>query len=159
MKLNLGCGGQTIDRPGWVNVDLNPAGPEVIAADIRGPFSFAGPGEVEEIVSSHSLEHLEDPREALAFWHSLLSPGGTLVIAIPDAAHKAEWIGVHLATVAARGKDVEHLEDHHADLSAADLVRLLHEVGEWTSVEVIDPYDDWRIPGKAWWQACVRATR
>jgi SAM-dependent methyltransferase len=34
--------------------------------------------------SSHSLEHLEDPREALANWIRVLKPGGHLVIIVPD---------------------------------------------------------------------------
>lgn len=34
--------------------------------------------------SSHSLEHMGDPREALANWIRVLTPGGHLVVVVPD---------------------------------------------------------------------------
>ena len=34
--------------------------------------------------ASHSLEHLEDPREALRNWARVLRPGGHIVILVPD---------------------------------------------------------------------------
>jgi SAM-dependent methyltransferase len=34
--------------------------------------------------ASHSLEHLEDPREALRNWTRVLRPGGHIVVLVPD---------------------------------------------------------------------------
>lgn len=34
--------------------------------------------------SSHCLEHMRDPREALKNWYRVLKPGGYLVITVPD---------------------------------------------------------------------------
>jgi SAM-dependent methyltransferase len=34
--------------------------------------------------SSHCLEHMNDPRQALAQWWSLVRPGGYLIIIVPD---------------------------------------------------------------------------
>ncbi|HUB11331.1 MAG TPA: methyltransferase domain-containing protein [Acetobacteraceae bacterium] len=36
------------------------------------------------LYSSHCLEHLRDPNEALANWIRVIKPGGHLVIAVPD---------------------------------------------------------------------------
>ena len=36
------------------------------------------------VFSSHALEHMRDPREALANWVRVVRPGGHLVIAVPD---------------------------------------------------------------------------
>lgn len=159
MRLNLGCGSSTIDRPGWVNVDLagSDGGGVVATEDMRGPIPFAYPGEVDEIVSSHSLEHVEDPVAVLSYWFSLLRPGGVLTVAVPDATHKHEWIGIHLATYEAR--DRSDLEDHHVDFTPASLEAALRRAGEWSAIEHIDPNMDWRLPGKVWWQACVRAVK
>ena len=36
------------------------------------------------VFSSHCLEHMMDPREALKTWYSLVRPGGFLIIIVPD---------------------------------------------------------------------------
>ena len=53
--LNLGCGGRR--HPAWTNVDLVPAGPDVIAADLRQPLPFAA-GSFQAVYAAHVLEHL-----------------------------------------------------------------------------------------------------
>ena len=42
-------------------------------------------GACDVVVSSHSLEHLACPVDALARWAGLLRPGGHLVVAVPNA--------------------------------------------------------------------------
>jgi SAM-dependent methyltransferase len=39
----------------------------------------------DTVFSSHCLEHMRDPQEALANWWRVLKPGGHLVILVPDA--------------------------------------------------------------------------
>jgi SAM-dependent methyltransferase len=46
-------------------------------AEATGPFTC--------ITLWHSLEHLRDPRGALEQIHALLAPGGSVLIALPDA--------------------------------------------------------------------------
>jgi SAM-dependent methyltransferase len=41
-------------------------------------------GSLDFVHSSHSLEHLDDPREALANWIRVLKPGGHIIILVPD---------------------------------------------------------------------------
>ena len=36
------------------------------------------------IISNHSLEHIANPIEVLKLWHSLLKPGGELIVATPN---------------------------------------------------------------------------
>lgn len=43
-------------------------------------------GEYAAVVFWHSLEHVPDPRAAVAHAHRLLMPGGVLVIAVPNVA-------------------------------------------------------------------------
>lgn len=81
--LNLGCGGRR--HPAWTNVDLVPAGPDVIAADLRQPLPFAA-GSFQAVYAAHVLEHLEpvDARRLVAEIHRLLAPAGVVRIVVPD---------------------------------------------------------------------------
>lgn len=49
------------------------------------------------IFSSHLLEHVKDPANALAVWWRLLKPGGTLIILVPDEDlyEKGLWPSQH----------------------------------------------------------------
>ncbi len=88
VRLNLGCG--TDRREGYINVDAY-----VETADLRMDV-FDLPletGSVDEIVSSHMLEHLgkyEVPK-ALAEWHRVLKDGGRIQLNLPDL----EWMAQH----------------------------------------------------------------
>jgi SAM-dependent methyltransferase len=82
-RLNLGCGARR--HPEWTNVDLVPAGPDVIACDLRQPLPFAA-GSFAAVYAAHVLEHLA-PVEAtrlLTEARRLLAPGGVVRIVVPD---------------------------------------------------------------------------
>lgn len=82
-RLNLGCG--SCRHPDWTNVDLEPAGDDVIACDLRRGLPFTT-GSCEAVYAAHLLEHLR-PAEAgrlLAEVHRLLRPGGVVRIVVPD---------------------------------------------------------------------------
>ena len=38
----------------------------------------------DTVFSSHCLEHMRNPREALKAWYSLVKPGGYIVVLVPD---------------------------------------------------------------------------
>ena len=151
MRLNIGCGVETIERPGWVNVDAAPAKPHVLKA--RADELQVPTGSAEQIVSSHMLEHLEDPGAALREWHRALAPGGEVLVAVPDVSREPEWIGAHLATLRARGGNA--LEEHYgAGFTKESLKAVLREAG-FVEVVDVDPEMRWELPGKADWQACA----
>lgn len=81
--LNLGCGKRF--HPQWVNLDISPADPSVVAWDVSGKIPFAA-GSFDFCYASHLLEHL--PRAAapefLSDCHRLLAPGGVVRIVVPD---------------------------------------------------------------------------
>jgi SAM-dependent methyltransferase len=81
--LNLGCGSRR--HADWTNVDLVPAGPDVIGADLRRPLPYSA-GSFQAVYAAHLLEHFV-PAEAgrlVAEAHRLLAPGGLVRIVVPD---------------------------------------------------------------------------
>jgi SAM-dependent methyltransferase len=64
---------------------LVPAGPDVIACDLRRPLPFAS-GSFRGVYAAHVLEHLEpaEARRFLAEVFRLLEPGGVVRIVVPD---------------------------------------------------------------------------
>lgn len=85
LRLNLGCGHLPSDD--HVNVDMRELpGVDVVAAIDDLPFED---GSVEEIFSSHVLEHFpveQLRRKMLPYWITKLAPGGTFRAVVPDAA-------------------------------------------------------------------------
>ena len=84
VRLNLGCGHVALD--GYLNVDRRALpGVDIVAEVDQLPF---GPGEVDEIFSSHLLEHFPQEqlmRQLLPYYRSLLKAGGQIHAVVPDA--------------------------------------------------------------------------
>lgn len=81
--VNLGCGSHF--HPDWVNVDMVPSSPEVLAHDLRTrlPFDDACFGVVYH---SHVLEHFKRAH-ATAFMREcfrILAPGGVIRVVVPN---------------------------------------------------------------------------
>jgi hypothetical protein len=92
LKVNLGAGHVPLD--GYVNVDMRDLpGIDVVATIDDLPFE---PGTLDEIASSHTVEHFPLEllrRQLLPYWHSLLKPGGTLSTVAPDLeAMSADYV-------------------------------------------------------------------
>ena len=83
LRVNIGAGHVPMD--GYVNVDMRELpGIDVVATVDDLPFE---PGTVDEIFSSHTLEHFPQEllrRQLLPYWASLLKPGGTSCTIAPD---------------------------------------------------------------------------
>lgn len=145
---NLGCGART--HPDWINIDIVPQAPGVIAHDLsRGvPLQDAS---CDVVYHAHLLEHLRRP-DALDFMREclrVLKPGGVLRVATPDlermarlyldalqstgdgSAQRHEWITLEMYDQAVReesgGQMREHLKRHPLPAEAFVLERIGQE--------------------------------
>jgi predicted SAM-dependent methyltransferase len=82
-KLHLGCGDRKIS--GWTNVDVSASEATDMVDDIR-KLKKIKDGSIDQIYACHVLEHFStaEVREVLQRWHSVLAPGGTLRLSVPD---------------------------------------------------------------------------
>jgi predicted SAM-dependent methyltransferase len=83
--INVACGPQRLE--GFVNLDVRPSGPDVIAWDSRRALPL-GDGMARGIRIEHFVEHLETRAELPALLRDCrraLAPGGVLRIIVPDA--------------------------------------------------------------------------
>lgn len=83
MKLNIGCGREIMD--GWVNIDqFQEEGVDIVMdldkKDVRLPFMD---GSVEEILASHSLEHIFYYHRLMKEFGRVMRKGGRLTIRTP----------------------------------------------------------------------------
>jgi ubiquinone/menaquinone biosynthesis C-methylase UbiE len=81
-KLNIGSG--VVRKPGYVSIDKYESKADVKAA--AHELSMYANGSIEEVLSSHMVEHLPPDEFELALreWHRVLKPGGKLVIRCPN---------------------------------------------------------------------------
>jgi SAM-dependent methyltransferase len=78
--LDIGAGGSSYGRffPNRYSIDIDPARkPDLVADAHRLPFKD---GEFSTILCTEVLEHLRDPRTAIAEMRRVLRPGGTLIL-------------------------------------------------------------------------------
>jgi SAM-dependent methyltransferase len=90
--LDIGCGEGTFllaaKAKGWfaAGTEMNPSVARDAGLEVRQQLSgVSALAPFDCITLWHSLEHMEDPRATLREARSLLSPGGALIIAVPDA--------------------------------------------------------------------------
>jgi len=84
-KLQIGCGNHPL--PGWLNTDLQPIHPDIMALDARKPLPFPDDS-FDFVFSEHVIEHMSFPEGCamLAECKRILKPGGRIRIATPDLA-------------------------------------------------------------------------
>lgn len=129
--LDLGCGhNKTI--PEAIGVDMIPKDSVIetlanaksqadVNADVSEPLPFEQ-ASIDTIIARHILEHLTDSITVLKHWHSLLKPGGRLIVAVPNNA-------VHLTIP----MNVEHVHGF-----TPQSMRSLFEVCGFTVTEQLD---------------------
>jgi Methyltransferase domain len=133
LRLNLGAG--HIALTDFVNIDMRELpGIDVVAPIDNLPFE---PSSVDEIFSSHTLEHFPEEqlkRQLLPYWVGLLAPGGTLRAIVPDigamieACAKGTIPFAQFRDVAYGGQ--EYVGDfHHNGFTPESLRGLLRDVG------------------------------
>jgi len=117
--LNLGCGSHR--HPEWLNADLVPSGPDVLAVDLRQPLPFSA-GSFAAVYSSHVLEHLTpgEARGVLAEMFRVTRPGGVIRVVVPDLEGIARQ---YLATL------------DEVDATGSSTARWKHR---WMIVELLD---------------------
>jgi predicted SAM-dependent methyltransferase len=85
INLNLGCFNKKI--PDFINIDIRAeVNPDLV--DNAFELNSFKPNEVDLIYCCHMLEHLDFKHADIALrrWHEVLKEGGTLRLAVPDAA-------------------------------------------------------------------------
>jgi len=101
--LDVGCGdGRFLEAArgkGWQGhgTEMNPEPPRKRGFIVESSVdAMASHGPFDVITFWHSLEHFRDPRAAVESASKLLAPGGTLMIAVPDAGGlQARLAGAH----------------------------------------------------------------
>jgi predicted SAM-dependent methyltransferase len=81
--LNIGCGARF--HADWINLDLVPNDPAVVACDIMKGLPY-GSNEFDAVYHSHMLEHI-DRNQAPLFLrecHRVLKKGGIIRVVVPD---------------------------------------------------------------------------
>lgn len=117
MNIHLGCG--PIKLPGFVNIDHEAHWQPDVCCD----YLALGPeydGAARVIYSCHSIEHLDYPLGAVAFFkmaHRVLAPGGVLRVVVPDLEKIAKKYvrGEDLRDIYGNGKWFYHYEDSSAE--------------------------------------------
>ncbi len=99
--IDIGCGSDPV-TPDCRGFDVSDGNAERIDEFVDDEFDF--------VWSSHCLEHMSDPRDALGRWWKLVRPGGYLILIVPDEDlyEQGCWPSVfnddHKATFRLRGR-------------------------------------------------------
>ena len=130
--VNLGCGSRC--HPAWINIDIAPCGPGVIAHDLNRGIPLPD-SSCDVVYHSHLVEHLrpEDAQRFMKECYRVLKAGGILRVATPDlericrlyleklegafasdnaSAHDYEWIMLEMYDQAVREKRGGMMRDY-----------------------------------------------
>ena len=177
--LNLGCGSRI--HPDWINVDLVPGPPGVIACNLTRGIPLPD-RHCQVVYHSHVLEHLRH-RDAPAFLrecHRVLAPAGVMRVVVPDleglcraylarlglarasrpqAAHDYEWIAIELIDQMVRersgGEMLEYLQRSGLPNETFVRERLGEEAARILSPAQPETHRSWN----AAWRAVLREIR
>lgn len=107
--LNLGCGNHY--NRDWINMDISPGGPGVIACDLSRGIP-AEDDSFDVVYHSHVIEHFrrEDATGFMKECHRVLKPGGILRVATPDLEQICRIYLERLESV--RGGKSEYVHDY-----------------------------------------------
>lgn len=81
IKIDLGCG--TTKKAGYIGIDLLPLDGVDFIADFEKGLDFIPNSSVDEMISSHLLEHIDSFENLMAEIHRVLKSSGTKKILVP----------------------------------------------------------------------------
>ena len=73
--IDIGCGGDPV-MPDAMGFDVKDGDANFISKHVHEQFDY--------VFSSHCLEHMTDPHNALFEWWKLVKPGGYMFVIVPD---------------------------------------------------------------------------
>ncbi|CAM9169758.1 unnamed protein product, partial [Ectocarpus fasciculatus] len=84
--VQLGCSYTYCVRPGWISVDAQVSIPAHVVADAQNLRTAFVDQSISLLYASHILEHVskEQAKDVLAEWRRVLTPGGIILLAVPD---------------------------------------------------------------------------
>ena len=161
LKINCGSG-QRPFKPPFINVDVNPKwNPDFVADGANMPM-FANDS-ADLIVSHHVAEHAGCGDSAPMFneCRRVLTPGGSLIVCVPDMRALAEaWIAgrlttqIYLTNVYGAFLDSDLFDRHRWGFDARSLREFLLSCGfskvvpfDWRAIESADIAQDFWILG------------
>jgi SAM-dependent methyltransferase len=132
--MDIGCGGDIIfpHAKGW---DLKEGDAQKVEGLPDSTFDV--------VFSSHCLEHLADPVEAIKNWWRILKPGGYLIVIVPDedcyeqGVFPSQWNNDHKFTYTI-SKDTSWCD---RSINLADLLLELPHHKVWSLKIVDEGYD------------------
>lgn len=92
MKLNIGCGRSVMD--GWVGVDCVSLPSVDVVADLEKCRSIPLPfedGSVDEMLLSHTIEHISDTLGLMQELHRIAKPESSVIIRCPFGSSDDAW--------------------------------------------------------------------
>lgn len=92
MKLNLGCGRNTLD--GWTNLDCRPGDRIDYVADLEKVATDNLPfwsDSVDELLLSHVIEHIHNVLPLMEELHRIAKPNALLTIRVPYGSSDDAW--------------------------------------------------------------------
>jgi len=157
IKLNLGCGGKTME--GYVNVDIFP-GEKVDKVFDLDDIPYAD-NSISAINSEHSLEHVgwDRSNKALHEWYRVLQPGGELLLKMPDLEQcckkyietpvsdivKKDWYKYTIYGIQrSQSGEPDEAQTHISGYSKDELANLLTGIG--FVIDYCEHYDGWDTP-------------
>ncbi len=81
VKIDLGCG--PYKKEGYIGIDILDLPGVDIVANIEEGLPFIPDQSVDEIISSHVLEHIVNLEKVMSEFHRILKPTGVKKIAVP----------------------------------------------------------------------------
>ena len=133
LKLNIGCYYMHID--GFINIDIQEGVGADLVCDMRKVGDYFKDNSASLILLSQCLEHvnLEDAQSVLNKLHSILRPGGVLIVEVPDgddlnAKLERGEISQHDYDVLLKGVSEPH-QEHKLLFTRSSLEENLRKVG------------------------------